>query len=280
MKHHNRQLALGCVAALLSMTQVQALDVNVNSASGIQSAIDTVAAAGGGNVNIAGGAYTITSTIKLKSQVTVAGAGNPATTLNASGNFDVFQQSAEGLSNVTIKNLKIVGKHDPNCHGIIVESLGTYHTNVNLTNVQIRDCGMGSHLKRVNGGAVSSCNIHTNGTYSGTLGFQNLYVRNVDNYTVVGTSMSYCSTSSGCHIGGVCNTVDFRSNTLNNNFQYGINVTDTPTNLMIRYNTCNYNNEYGIVAWSGSGSIYQNTALGNGTAGYLIYGSYSQSGNQ
>jgi polygalacturonase len=271
--------ATACVLALLGNVSASALTVSITPSNSLQSAIDQVAAAGGGTVKLAAGTYNIYATTKLKSNVTLSGAGNPATTLVGMGNFDVLQQSAEGLSNITIKNLKITGQHNYLCHGIIVEALSVYHSNINLTNVQVRDCGMGVHLKRVNGGAATSCNFHTNGAYAGTLGFQNLYIRESTSYTVSGTNMSNCSTSSGLHLGGTCVNVSVKSNTLNSNYQYGINITDLPSGLVIDRNTCNSNNEYGIVSWGGSGSITNNTCYSNGTGGYLIYGSYTQSGN-
>ena len=97
--------------------------VNVPQGGNIQTAIDQVSASGGGSVILSKGTYSISSPLRIKSNVKLFGAGRGATIIsNGGGEFNVIYRDSEGLSNVTIANLTVVGAHTTNCCGILIDT--------------------------------------------------------------------------------------------------------------------------------------------------------------
>lgn len=302
-------LALAGIVSLGLVPSAHALNVTVAPTGNIQAAIDQVAAAGGGTVNITSGGGTIRTPLRMKSNVTLNGAGNPATTLTIGGSFTGIQHNAEGLSNLTVQNLKIAGNGEntsTNCHGIIISSLGTYFRTVKVSNVQVLSCGgMGVHIKRANGITVSSSNLHDNGGF--TL-MHNIYIRESTAANVSGSSLNGSNGGTGLHVAGVCSNITIRNNTLSNNGSQGMNIQDTPstitvqgntadgngrsdstrsdgisftgTGALIDANTCRNNIGNGIHTWGGNGRITNNLATGNAKGNYNIHGSFTQSNNR
>src|SRR5271165_5471225 len=148
----------------LAVSTAKALDVTVPLGGNIQTAINQVNAAGGGNVILQTGTYATSVPLSIKSFVTLTGQGASSTTITNSGFTNVIQQASDGLANVTIENLRVTGKHTNTCYGILLQALSTYHTNIIITNVEVTSCGMGVHLKRVCGVNVTGCDFHDNGT--------------------------------------------------------------------------------------------------------------------
>lgn len=279
--------------------------VTVPLGGNIQAAIDQVASSGGGTVNLSSGTYTLSATLRIKSNVTLNGAGNPATTLKG-GNFNVIQQNAEGLTNVTIQNLKVTGVKSTTCYGILIEALTTPHTNVTIKNVQITSVGMGLHLKRVNGASVSNCNIHDNAGPGMEKYFHNLYIRACTNVTVSATQVNNSTTGNGMNF-SYCTTVTVTGCTASNNYFRGIRAADTngftvkdctvagngdvgiimnqeaglvTQDINIDHNTVNSNLKGGIQVLQGAtGKVINNTASGNSLFNYSIASGITQSNN-
>lgn len=296
-------------ANLVLVSTVHGLTLTVAPNGNIQAAIDQVAAAGGGTVNITSGQGTLTTPLRMKSKVALNGAGTPATTLGVGGNFTGIQNDTEGLTNVTIQNLKLAGNGETtstNCNGIIISSLGTYHKTVKVSNVQVLTCGgMGIHIKRANGINVLNSNIHDNGGF--TL-MHNMYIRESTGASVTGTQLNGSKSGTGLHVAGICSSFTIKQNTLSNNGSQGMNIQDSPdiitiqgntangngvtdatradgiaftgTNALIDSNTCNSNVGNGIHTWSGNGSVTNNNATGNAAGDYDIHGTFTQSNNQ
>ena len=67
----------GIMASLLFVfsSQLNAADQSVSEGGDIQAAIDSVASSGGGTVSLASGTYMLSSSIKMKSNVTLEGVG-------------------------------------------------------------------------------------------------------------------------------------------------------------------------------------------------------------
>jgi len=295
--------------ALILCPSVYALDVNVAPSGDIQAAIDRVAASGGGTVNIGAGQGLLRSTLKIKSHVTLNGAGTPQTTLTIGGNFSGIQNATEGLTHVTIQNLKLAGtgeKTSNQCNGIIIASLKTYHTAIKLNNVQVLNCGgMGVHIKRADGVNITNCSFHHNGGF--TL-MHNFYIRESRNATLANSRMTESPSGTGLHVAGVCTNIHIINNVFANNGSQGINVQDSPTGIIIQGNTCtgngtsdsyrsdgiaftgthalienntsNNNVGFGIHTWNGSGVLNNNRASGNKKANYNIHGTFTQQNNQ
>lgn len=281
------RLFASLVSCLFAAASAHALTVSVAPTGNIQAAIDQVAAAGGGTVNITSGTGTVSTPLRMKSNVTLNGAGNPTTTLNAGADIIVITQNAEGLTNVKVQNLKINGRGrtgSVNCSGLIIESLGTHHQNVAISNVQILNCGgMGSHMKRCDNSSVTNCNYHDCGA---DLFHHNLYIRECAFTNVSATQLNNAPIGSGFHIAGVTNGGSITNSTLNNNGQNGMNIQDNPTNYTI--DTCTADNNrnatagrsdgIGIAVWGGTGVVKNCTATGNATLNYRISG-FTQSNN-
>ena len=96
-------------AVILPCASSMALNVDVAINGNINRAIQQVNAAGGGTVTLAAGNWTVNSSINMLSNVTLVGAGESSTDLNATGGFNVIQETADGESNMAVENLSIVG---------------------------------------------------------------------------------------------------------------------------------------------------------------------------
>jgi parallel beta-helix repeat protein len=273
----------------------------------IQAAIDSVAAAGGGTVNLATGIFTITSSIRLKANVILNGAGDPNTTITSNTPMTIITTDQEGLENLTVQNLKIIGiANDSASIGIWIASLNAYFKNVKISNVQVTNCGgIGVHIKRADTASVINCNLNHNGK---SVFYHNIYVRESSYITISGNALTGSPHGTGLHVAGVCSHFIITGNTVTNNGIAGMNIQDSPDILLIQNNTVSSNGvnqisghgdgisftgtnatiesnitdsnyESGIHTWNGSGSVTNNHATGNGTKNYYIDGSYTQSNN-
>lgn len=280
--------AAAAALGLLSLSgPAYALNLSVAPNGNIQAAIDQVAAAGGGTVNITAGTATLSAPLRMKSKVTLNGAGNPTTTLNAGGDFTVITQNAQGLNSVRIQNLKINGRGRTgsiNCAGLVIQSFTIYHKDVAIENVQIQNFGgMGSHLKRCENSRVTNCNYHDNGK---DLFHHNLYIRQCNGTNVSDTQLNNSPIGSGFHIAGVTIGGSIKNSTCNNNGQNGMNIQDRPSNYTIdsctangnRNATVGRNDGIGIAVWGGTGVVKNCAATNNARINYKISG-FNQANN-
>ena len=303
--------ATSVFTGLLAVTTAKALDVSVPLGGNIQTAINQVNTAGGGNVILQAGTYTNTVPLNMKSFVTLTGQGPSSTTITNTGTGNVIQQANEGLANVTIANLKVVGKQTNSCYGILLQALSTYHTNIVITNVEVAYAGMGVHLKRVSGVKVVNCNIHENGTtFTNDYGFMhNLYIRQCDNtnYSVIVTNcqLNNSLSGNGLNLSYNANVFVDRSTATNNWFR-GMRAADT-VGFTVQNCTLSGNGDAGLLAnaeitptvnvyWSSNvvynngngglktvsgvtGTAVFNDACGNTPADYSLQSSMIKSGN-
>jgi hypothetical protein len=265
-----------------------ALTVTVALNGNINSAIQQVNTAGGGTVKLAAGTWTITSSIQMLSKVTLDGAGNPNTTLNASGAFSMIVETADGESNMTVENLKIVGdSSSTDSNGVYIDSLSTYNTNITIDNIQVEDCGgIGCQLKRCNTFKIEDCNFHNNGI---TDLAHNCYCYDVNNGSITDCDCNDSPNGSGIHLNtdsgtGTCENVTISGCECSGNGQDGMDLMGNLSNDTVTGNTCDDNTNvndggYGIRIWTGTGSCTDNTADGNDVAGYDIASGWSVSGN-
>lgn len=281
------------------------LTINVPLGGNIQNAIDQVAADGGGTVNLATGTYTLNSTLFIKSNVLLNGAGNPATTIKASGAFNVIENATEGMKNVTIRNLKVQGVSSQYCYGILIQATTTYHDTISVSNVQVTGAGMGVHCKRVKNLSISDCNIHHNGAANQLYYFHNLYIRSCETVTVSNSHLDYSTSANGFNV-SYCTNVTVSNCTANNNYFRGMRAADTDgfsvqsctissngdigllanaeitATKNINWNNCTVtsNIKGGIKAISGvTGSVTNCTATGNLIFNYSLPATVSKSNN-
>ena len=216
------------VAALLIVftTQLNAATRSVSPGESIQDAIDYVSANGGGTVTLAAGVHPISTSIKMKSNVTLSGAGSTATTINTSKVIKSIEQASEGLQNVTIQNLNITGVAVHGSHAIHLIAMNTDHTNIKLLNVHASNTGWGVHIKGAQDVTIRNCEFTQNGA-KGKEGYaHNLYLRRCKNALVSHTKLLDSTTGNGCNISYSENITLDNCEVLNNYFR-GIRAANT-----------------------------------------------------
>jgi hypothetical protein len=276
----------GLLVLLLSLTRLGAADQTVPVNGNIQAAIDACAASGGGIVTIGSGYATMPATLRMKSNVTLRGAGNPATTLNSGGDRQTIGRDSEGLSAVAVQNMKIVGRGmtgSTACQGIYIDALATPHNGVSVSGVQITNfAGIGCHLKRANNTSVAAVNFHNNG--KDLLG-HNLYVHTSNSLHVTGSQLNNSPFGTGYrHTAGVGCSI--KTTTSNGNGQNGQSFWENPSNQTVDGCTSNDNRNatpgrsdgIGINIGVGTGTVRNNQATGN-RVNYVIGAGYAQSNN-
>jgi parallel beta-helix repeat protein len=248
-----------------------ATSVNVPLGGNIQTAINTVAASGGGTVNLAAGTYLTTATLYLKSNVTLNGSGLGSTIIQIKDTFNVIEDASEGLTNVTIQNLTVHGFHSTKCYGILIQAGTTYHTNIRLNRVEVAQAGMGVHFKRVNSLTVSACNLHHNGSPDQIGYYHNLYIRSCNDVYVSDCRLDSSTSANGLNV-SYCSNVNVSNCTANGNYFRGMRAADSD-GFAVDHCTLDSNGDTGLLAntevvptknilW------YRCTARNNGNGGF------------
>lgn len=193
------------------MKNALAKDVTVKVGGDIQSAIDQVTAANvAGRVILEEGIYDLTETLVLKNNVTLVGAGSDKTVLRFSaGDYTGIQNKGEYsvLKDAGVEGLKLMSTaKGVQRFAVAVTALGdTRHRNIVLRDVEITDFGM-THFKRCDNVEITGCRFHDNFVEpedDGSLYFQNLYLRHVNNAVITDTDLSNNPSSSCLHtVGG------------------------------------------------------------------------------
>lgn len=302
-------LACALIVSTVSYSQnkVSSFAVTVPVDGNIQTAINQVASAGGGTVNLSAGTYTLSTTLYLKSNISLNGAGMALTNIQIADTLqNVIEDYAEGLSNVTIQNLKVTGKASVTCYGILIQAGTTYHNNVQISNVEVTGAGMGVHFKRINNLNITNSNFHHNGCLSQIGYYHNLYIRSCNQVSVSNCYLNNSISANGLNV-SYCKNVTVSNCIADNNYFRGMRAADTdgfavlycsmngngdvgllanteitPT-VNINWYKCsvNYNRNGGIKAISGvTGVITSCTATGNSVANYSVTSSVSQVNNK
>lgn len=302
-------LASALVVSMVGYSQnkVSTYSVTVPLGGDIQTYINQAASAGGGTVNLSAGTYTLSTTLYIKSNITLNGAGMSLTNIQIADTLhNVIEDYAEGLSNVTIQNLKVIGKNSVTCFGILIQALTTYHNNVQISNVEVTDAGMGVHFKRINNLNITNCNFHHNGCLSQIGYYHNLYIRSCNQVSVSNCYLNNSISANGLNV-SYCKNITVSNCIADNNYFRGMRAADTdgfavlyssmngngdvgllanaevtPT-ININWYKCSVNNNRngGVKAISGvTGIIAASTATGNSVANYSVTGSVSQVNNK
>jgi parallel beta-helix repeat protein len=287
-------------------TLARALEISVPVGGNIQAAVDQVAAAGGGTVNLAAGAYSLADTLLIKSNVRLSGRGRHATVITG-GDFPVIKQAGEGLHDVVIEKLKVTGKLTEKCYGILIEAYQTWHENITLRDVEVTGTGMGVHIKRSRIVLIENSRIHANGAAGKEGYYHNLYLRSCDNARVLDCNLDRSTSGNGLNVSYCTDIVVERTTARDNHFR-GMRAAETDgfavvdctitgnggTGLIAnqekgnvtkrldwRGNTASKNRDGGIRVHEGStGKIRDNTATGNRKFDYQIPADVTQSGNR
>ncbi|WP_158848584.1 T9SS type A sorting domain-containing protein [Algibacter sp. L1A34] len=290
----------------LFTSAIWATDETVPLGGNIQTAINNVASSGGGIVTIATGIHIITTPIRMKSNVTLQGEGNWATTIKTNTDIQVITADAEGLVNLVIQNIKIEGINSVSGGGIQITSQGVDHDNIKILNVHCTKTGWGVHIKGCKNLLIKDCLFDENGAVSKEGFAHNLYLRRVydaevrdskflNSISANGINISYSERvkvynceMSGNYFRGIRAAVTdgylVHDCIVKNNGDRGIYANSesgqTATiNIDIRRNCVSGNTLEGIKAISGvTGVTQDNNSYGNGTD-YSFPSSVTQFGN-
>lgn len=283
---------------------LNATDRTVLPGESIQDAIDYVSANGGGIVTLAAGVHNITSPAQIKSNVTLQGEGNLASTLKTTSDIKMIIQAGYGLVNVTIRNLILMGSPTKNAGGIHLISNETDHDRIKLLGVHVFETGWGVHIKGAKNVSIEDCNFSRNGNpkskgYAHNLYLRRCYTANVSNCifnnstSANGINISYSKDiqitnceAIGNYFRGMraADTDGFRVHNcvITDNGQVGLlaNKEKSVTKNIDWKNNCVSNNGgKGIYARSGAtGTCQNNNAYGN-SDNYDLPDTVSQSGN-
>ncbi|MBT4139124.1 MAG: DUF1961 family protein [Candidatus Latescibacteria bacterium] len=181
-------------------TKTQAENRSVSPGENIQLAIDDVSVSGGGIVTLKAGTHHISEPVKIKSNVTLQGEGTLASTLKTDSNIKMIEEHDNGLVNVTIQNLKIIGTNASHSGGIQLASYKTDHDNIKVLGVHVFETGWGVHIKGAKNVIIDRCNFSRNG-YAGKLKFaHNLYLRRCYGATVSNSIFNNSISANGINI--------------------------------------------------------------------------------
>ncbi len=261
------------------------------------------------------GAYVITQSMALTSNVTVTGSvnldGTPATTLQLpSSPNGIAMFTSYGGANMTIQNFVMDGgiprgaflttgttSNPYESSGVNMYSTNNAEAAVTLKNLEIRNFGIGIFMGTVNGVTIDTVYVHDNnpGNFS-----HNAYLVACNNVNIIHSRFNASHLGDGLHIdfGGINTTItksEFSSNNGlgilsqgNLNVTFQDSITDFNTNdgiqvdasgLFILRDRGNYNGGYGFNVpdtLDGNGHINGYYGYGdNPDIGYLYEASYS-----
>ncbi|MEV8545574.1 right-handed parallel beta-helix repeat-containing protein [Streptomyces sp. NPDC051572] len=268
-----------------------ALDVSVTAGGDIQGAIDKVAAAGGGCVNLAEGSWTLGRSIRMKSGVTLNGSGasthlqGPTSVydyplVTGDGTTQSVDMTAKSLANMTVENLVLDGRiplsartTDPNATannpyadamGILFASSNGSFRNILIKNVEVRRTSMGIHVKGTTGVTLDSVNVHHNGI---AFWLHNVYLRRCQNVMIVHSRMNDSLVGTGLHVAGDSRNITIADSDFSGNDSSGMNIQDLPTHVTIRNSRMIGNNGDGVSAVGTALVITGNKARNNASNG-------------
>ncbi len=271
MKSHRQVLAAAALTCLAA-SAAQALNVTINptNQTGINNAINQVAAAGGGTVFMNAGNYTITGTVAMKGKVAMDGAG--ASTVvrgtSSSNTFHNIDCGTDNSDNMTVRDLK-VDTWDGS--GIGVHFTASTISDDNNAIINVEQFHSASH--GINGGGQN--NLRVQNTYVHDSGGGSLY------HNQYWRRWSYPSFTGNRSLNSrVCgfkmswgNNLTFSGNTCTGNGADGIIAqhTSSQPNLDITVSSCTLSsNNTGTMLYGDGMKVTGSTARSNRVQGFYI----------
>ncbi|APZ45839.1 hypothetical protein BW723_05805 [Polaribacter reichenbachii] len=277
-----------------------ASNTTVYPGGNIQNAINSMSSSGGGTVYLAAGNHIISSSIILKSNVNLEGVSSAnyydvIIMPNSTSFNEPLIANSSPIVNINLRNFKIRGNLisseqnlPPSYHtsgtaytnssirddifGIKLIGEGTTYAtaenkNINIEDVEVRNCSMGIHLKGMRDIFMKNLKLHQNGlieTY-----FHNIYLRRVFKVHLRESEMTNSPTANGINV-SQSEDVILKYNKCNNNFFRGLRVEGEAgyiiNNVDLFQNETKNNGQIGFrVRNVSSGNISTNTSTGNGT---------------
>ncbi|MGF6701993.1 parallel beta-helix repeat protein [Paraburkholderia sp. MM5496-R1] len=293
------------LSALLPTQGAHALDATVQPGQSIQSALQSVAAAGGGTVTLGAGVWTLSSSIQIPgSNITLTGQG-AATVIQGPSTPYVWNlilvNGQRSLHDITISNLVLDGQvpksaaFDPNnaysvAGGGLNEAAKGLElvdaSNLKILNVEVRNTAEGMATGSINGLTIDRSYFHDSGIMvhgNDGLAWHNAYLWGSTNVTITNSRFLNSWAGDGLHINGPgSNAITVDNSTFVGNYRLGIHAQQTPANLTVSNNdlsfngstapgTANYNglSMSGLDMESTTGTIVGNTAIGNTNEGII-----------
>lgn len=291
------------------------LQVSVSAGGDIQSALDKVADAGGGCVNLAAGTWTLSQSLQMRTGVALNGSGTATVLQGPTTVYDyalITLTGPEPRSNIMVENLKLDGRipasaltTDPDADNPYSGALGIYFAaftyddqDILVKNTEIENTAMGIHIKGAQGVTLDNDHLHDNGI---AYWLHNSYLRRVTDVLITHCTMDDSLIGTGLHVAGTSSGITIEDSEFSGNAAHGVNIQDRPQNVTLTDNTFNDNDGDGIMATGdnlvidgnaaldnsadgihtlvGSGSVTHNTSSGNGALQFDIHGSFTVSDN-
>ena len=242
------------------------VDGSTDDTTAVQNAIDAASTATGGIVFFPAGVTKVTSSITLKSHVSLVGVnggwnsstGSVIKTTATTGDMLSYSSSTTGLKNVSIENLRIEGPGSGTGNGIRLQNTGgTNKPNISfqLKNVKVQGFPGGA-------GIEVACTITSNWdnvvSESNATGF---YLNGGSAFAAVNTSLSL----TNCYANG-CTTTGFNIRSTVYSTLHGTAADDCGTAYLI--DTCNN------VTLNSPGSEWNNPTTASPADGFKITGSH------
>jgi fibronectin type 3 domain-containing protein len=281
--------------------------INLPAGGNLPVAVAQITAAGGGTINLAAATYNLTSTLKIPGNITINGQGSSTILLGPQMPYtwDLIDDSAEGVSNITFSNFVVDGNIPSGAYlltpsgtnnpyqgmGINFNAYTYPFVNVTLQNIEVRNAGEGIHLALMSGLTLNQVYAHDNvpGSFA-----HNVYLVDSTNVTVTHCRFNNAHAGDGLHFDfGGTNYLITKSE-FNGNSGYGI-LSQSPTsgatiqdsimnlnqlygdynsvnNLLVQRSIASYNQSVGFYNIGGSGAY--NYIFGVGNVGGLdtLYG--------
>ncbi|MFF0143392.1 right-handed parallel beta-helix repeat-containing protein [Streptomyces sp. NPDC005227] len=287
------------------------LDIDVALGGDIQAAIDRVAAAGGGCVDLAAGSWTLSRSLRMKSGVTLNGSGASTRLQGPTSVYDYPLIDSEGTNsqqNMTVENMVLDGRipasartTDPDAKNPYADAMGILfaayrenHRNILIKNVEVLRASMGIHVKGTTGVTLDGVDVHHNGI---AFWLHNVYLRRCSNVTIIRSRMSDSLVGTGLHVAGTSRDITIADSDFSGNDSSGMNIQDLPANvkiqnsrmignngdgisavgtaLVITGNRAQSNISAGIHTWAGSGRVENNISTGNKIDDFDIHGNFT-----
>jgi len=220
--------------------------VTVSVDEDIQTALDKVSTDGGGIVQLTAGVHNITTPLEINSNVTLQGEGKLASTIKTENDINMIIQAAEGMKNVTIKNLILIGSQTKHAGGIQIVSMHTDNDSINIIGVNVFETGWGVHIKGAKNLIIDSCNFSRNGNPESVGYAHNLYLRRVYTAHVTNSIFDNSISANGINISYSRDINIINCEAIGNKFR-GMRAADTD-GFLVRNCTIANNEDVGLYA--------------------------------
>jgi len=264
--------------------QVTSKVINVSAGGDVVSAVAAVANAGGGTVNLAAGVYDITSSINLGSNVTIKGHGAD-TVIYAprTPNSIAMIAAANGaVSNVIIEDLVLDGNIPPGAFmatgtsginpyensGVYLYGNNNTVDNIQLTNVEIRNTGIGILMTVTNGITLNDVYVHDNnpGNFA-----HNAYLVGCDFVYILHSRFMHAHTGDGLHFDFSASYYEISKSEFSNNHGEGV-LDQGASSINIQDSVFSGNVNDGLNASSSGEQLTRSIANFNAGYGFNIQG--------